>query len=57
MPPKKLFYGQVDYANRNIHDDLLELLPESTNEFTMIKKLIPVNPRLKVVQGLYDRGN
>ena len=57
MPPKKEFLGQVDYLSRNIHDDLLELLPKSTNESDMIKKLILVNIRLKVADGLYDRGN
>ena len=57
MRPKKVFLGQVDYANRNIHDDLLELFPESTNESAQMKKLILVNPRINIVDGLYDRGN
>lgn len=43
--------------DRNVHDDFLELLPESTTEPTQVKKLISLNPRLKVVGGLYDKGN
>lgn len=42
---------------RNIHDDLLELLPESTNETMKVKKLTSLNPRLKIADGLYDKGN
>ena len=57
MPPKKAFSGQVNYMDRNVHDDLLELLPESTTEPAQVKKLISLNPRLKVVDGLYDKGN
>ena len=57
MPPKKVFFGQEDYLARNIHDDLLELLPKSTNETVKVKKLTSLNPRLKIVDGLYDKGN
>lgn len=57
MPPKKGFSGKIDYASRNIHDDFLDQLSESTNDFSQIKKFIPVNPRSRVVDGLYDRGN
>lgn len=39
----------VDYVSINIHNDFLELFPESTNEYAQMKKLIPVNPRLKIV--------
>ena len=57
MPQKKVFSGMVDYASRNIHDDFLELLPQPTNESSHMKMLFSVNPRLKIVDGLYDRGN
>ena len=57
MPPKKAFSGQVNYMNRNVHDDLLELLPESTTKPTLIKRLTSVDPRLRIVDGLYDKGN
>ena len=57
MPPKKVFFGQEDYLDRNIHDDLLELLLESTNETVKVKKLTSKNPRLKIADGLYDKGN
>ena len=57
MPPKKVFSRQEDYLARNIHDELLELLPESTTETVQVKKLTSLNPRLKIVDGLYDKGN
>ena len=57
MPPKKVFSGQEDYLARNIHDDLLELLPESTTKTMQVKKLASLNPRLKIANGLYDKGN
>ena len=57
MPPKKGFSRKVDYASRNIHNDFLQQLNESTNESIQIKKLVPVNPRLQVANGLYDKGN
>lgn len=57
MPPKKVFLGQEDYLARNVHDDLLKLLPKSTNETVKVKKLISLNPRLKIVDGLFDKGN
>ena len=41
---------------RNVHDDLLELLPESIVEPSQVKRLIFLNPRLEVVEGLYDKG-
>ena len=56
-PPKKVFSSQEDYLARNIHDDLLELLPESTNETVKVKKLTSLNPRLKIIDRLYDKGN
>ena len=57
MPPKKVFSGKQDYLVRNVHDDLLELLPESTTKTTQVKKLTSLNPRLKIVDGQYDKGN
>jgi hypothetical protein len=57
MPPKKEFSGQVNYSDRNVHDDLLELLPESTVETVRVKKLTSLNPRLRLADGLYDKGN
>ena len=53
----KLFSSQVDYLSRNILDDLLDLLPKSTNESSQVKKLTSLNPRLKIVDGLYDKEN
>ena len=57
MPPKKDFFGQVKYMDRNVHDDLLELLPESTIEPVQVRKLISLNPKLKITDGLYDKGS
>ena len=57
MPPKKPFSGQVNYMDRNVHDDLLELLLESTIEPAQVKKLTSLHPRLRIVDGLYDKGN
>ena len=57
MPPKKGFSGQLNYLDRNVHDDLLELLPESTVEIVQVKRLTSFNPSLRIVDGLYDKGN
>ena len=57
MPPKKGFSGQVSYLDRNVHDDLLELLPRSTIETVQVKKLTSLNPRLRIADRLYDNGN
>ena len=43
--------------NRNVHDDLLELLSESTTEPTQVKRLTSLDPRLRIADGLYDKGN
>ena len=43
--------------DRNVHDDLLELLPESTTESVQVRKLISLNPKLRIADGLYDKGN
>ena len=56
MPPKKVFSGQADYLSRSIHYDLLELFPESTNESAKVI-FFSLNPRLKIADGLYDKGN
>lgn len=57
MPPKKKFSGQVNYLDRNVHDNFLELLPESTIEIVQVKKLTSLNPRLRISYGLFDKGN
>ena len=57
MSPKKGFSRKLEYSSRNIHDDFLEQLTESTNDVMQMKKLFLVNPILKVVEDLYDRGN
>ena len=57
MPPKKGFLGQKNYLDRNVHDDLLELLPESIVEIVQVKRLTSLNLRLRIVDGLYDKGN
>ena len=57
MPLKNGFSGQVSYLDRNVHDDLLELLPGSTIEIMQVKKLTSLNPRLRTADGLYDKGN
>ena len=57
MPPKKGFLGQKNYLDRNVHDDLLELFPESTIEIAQVKRLTSLNHRLKVADRLYDKGN
>ena len=33
------------------------MLPESKNDTVEVKKLTSLNPRLKIVDGLYDKGN
>lgn len=55
--PKKGFFGQENYLGRNVHDDLLELLPNSTTKTMQVKRLTTLNPRLKIADGLYDKGN
>ena len=57
MPPKKPFSGKINYMDRNVHDDLLELLPKCIVQPAQVKKLISLNPRIKIVDGLYDKGN
>ena len=43
--------------DRNVHDDFLELFPESTIEIVQVRKLISLNPRLRIEDGLFDKGN
>ena len=38
MPPKKGFTGEINYLDRNVHDDFLELLLESTVETVQVKR-------------------
>ena len=45
--------GQVSYLDRNVHDDFLG----STIETVQVKKLTSLNPRLRIANGLYDKGN
>ena len=56
-PKQKAFSGQEDYLKRNVHDDLLELFPHSTVETVEVKRLTTLNPRLKIADGLYEKGN
>ena len=53
MPPKKEFSGQV----RSVRDNLLKLLLGSTVETAQVKKLTSLNPRLRIANGLYDKGD
>ena len=56
-PKQKVFSGQENYLKMNVHDDLLELFPHSIVETVEVKRLIALNPRLKIADGLYDKGN
>ena len=57
MPPQKGFLGQENYLDRNVCNDFLELVPQSTIEIVQDKKLTPLNPRLWIVEGLFDKSN
>ena len=57
MPPQRDFSGKVDYMQRNLHDDLLEQLRNSTNDVVKGHELIPQNPRMTVGEGFYDQRN
>ena len=57
MPSKKPFLGRKNYQARNVHDDLLELLPESTIDIVQVKRLTSLDPRLRIADDLYDKGN
>ena len=56
-PKQKVFSGQGNYLKRNVHDDFLELFPRSTVETIEVKRLTALNPRLKIADGLYEKGN
>ena len=36
---------------------MLEFFPHSIVEIVEVKRLTTLNPRLKIVDGLYDKGN
>ena len=57
MPLKKPFLGQKNYQPRNVHDDLLELLPKSSIDMVQVKRLTSLDPRLRIANGLCDKGN
>ena len=57
MPPKKPLSGKKNYQVRNVHDDLLELLLESTIDMVQVKRLTSLDPRLRIANNLYDKGN
>ena len=42
---------------RNLHNDLLEQLRDSTNDVVKRCEILPKNPSLKVEEGFYDRSN
>ena len=42
---------------RNLHDDLLEQLRNSTNDVVKGQELLPKNPRMMLDEGLYHQGN
>lgn len=57
MAPRRELTGKVNYQERNICDDFLEQLTMSTNAGAKAKELVPKNPRLRIGDGLYDKGN
>ena len=52
MPPRRNFSGKADYMQRNLHDDLLEQLRNSTNDVVKGRELLLKNPRMMLGQGL-----
>ena len=42
---------------RNLHDDLLEQLWNSTNDVVKGRELLPKNPKMMLGKGLYHREN
>lgn len=48
---------KLNYQDRNIYDGFLEQLTMSTTIGAKAKELVPNNPRLKIGDGLYDKGN
>ena len=57
MPPRRDFSGKADYMQRNLHDDLLEQLRNSTNDVVKGRELLPKNPKMMLGEGLYNREN
>lgn len=57
MAPKREFSGKVDYLERSVCEDFLEQLTLSTNQASKAKELVPRAPRLRIGEGLYDKGN
>ena len=57
MPPRRDFSGKVDYMQRNLHDDLLEQLRNSTNDVVKSRELLPKNSKMMLGEGLYNRVN
>ena len=57
MPPRRDFSGKADYMQRNLHDDLLEQLRNSTNDVVKGRELLPKNPKMMLGEGLYNRAN
>ena len=57
MPPRRDFSGKADYMQRNLHDDLLEQLRNSTNDVVKGQELLHKNPKMLLGEGLYHRAN
>lgn len=57
MARQRDFTGKVNYQERAICDDFLEQLTMSTNATAKMKELVPKAPRLRIGDGLYDKGN
>ena len=57
MPPQRDFSSKADYMQRNLYDDLLEQLKNSTNNVVKGRELLPKNPRMMMGEGLYHRAN
>ena len=57
MPPQRDFSSKADYMQRNLHDDLLEQLKNSTNDVVKGRELLPKNPKMMLGEGLYNRAN
>lgn len=57
MAPRREFKGKVDYQERAILDDSIEKLTQPTNTSAKIKELVPKSHRMRIGDGLYDKGN
>ena len=57
MPPRRDFSRKTDCMQRNLDDDLLEQLRNSTNDMVKGNDLIPKNPKMMVGEGFYDMSN